>query len=42
MHHLLPRAVAGDDPKYLVASCMPCNNKVGEPSQQQHKRVSRW
>jgi 5-methylcytosine-specific restriction endonuclease McrA len=42
VHHLLPRAVAGDDMRYLVAACRACNLKVGEPSQQKPKRVSKW
>lgn len=42
VHHLVSRATAGDDPRYLVAACRACNLKVGEPGQQQHKRVSSW
>lgn len=42
VHHLLPRSVAGDDMLYLVAACMACNNRVGEPSQQRPKRISKW
>lgn len=43
-HHVLGRAVTGDDPRYLVAACMACNLKVGEPkrSSPPHRRVSRW
>lgn len=31
VHHVLGRAVTGDDPAYLVASCKPCNMHVGDP-----------
>jgi 5-methylcytosine-specific restriction endonuclease McrA len=30
VHHLRGRAL-GDDPRYLVASCTPCNLQVGDP-----------
>lgn len=44
VHHTLGRAVTGDDPRYLVASCTPCNGHIGEPKHNspQHKRVSEW
>lgn len=42
VHHTLPRAVAGDDPRYLLASCRPCNLRAGEPSHTQHRRISSW
>ena len=32
VHHTEGRAVTGDDPAYLVASCAPCNGKVGDPA----------
>lgn len=43
-HHVLGRAVTGDDPSYLVAACMACNLKIGEPkrSSPPHRRVSTW
>lgn len=41
-HHVLPRAIAGDDPYYLLAACRACNLKAGEPGHQQPKRVSSW
>lgn len=31
VHHLHGRAVTGDDPRHLVASCTPCNLRVGDP-----------
>lgn len=31
-HHTLGRAVTGDDPRHIVASCTPCNLAIGEPS----------
>jgi 5-methylcytosine-specific restriction endonuclease McrA len=30
VHHRLGKA-RGDDPRYLVAACKPCNLKVGDP-----------
>lgn len=30
-HHTVGKTVTGDDPRYLVASCMPCNLHVGDP-----------
>lgn len=44
VHHTLGRAITGDDPRYLVASCRACNSKIGEPKNRspKHKRVSRW
>ena len=29
-HHVRGKA-AGDDPRYIVAACPPCNLKVGDP-----------
>ena len=31
-HHTLGKAVTGDDPKYMVASCKPCNLHIGDPT----------
>lgn len=31
-HHTVGKAITGDDPRYLVAACQPCNLKVGDPS----------
>jgi 5-methylcytosine-specific restriction endonuclease McrA len=31
VHHTHGKA-AGDDPRYLVASCPPCNLKTGDPA----------
>lgn len=42
VHHLLGRDISGDDPRYLVAACRPCNLKAGQPGHQQPKRVSNW
>jgi hypothetical protein len=43
VHHTLGRQVTGDDPRYLVACCMACNLKIGEPGRSpQSKRVSKW
>jgi len=44
VHHVLGRAVTGDDPRYLIASCNACNLRIGRPrsSGLQHKRVTDW
>jgi 5-methylcytosine-specific restriction endonuclease McrA len=31
-HHTVGKSVTGDDPRYLVAACQPCNLKVGDPT----------
>ena len=31
-HHAVGKAITGDDPRYLVAACQPCNLHVGDPS----------
>jgi hypothetical protein len=30
-HHLLGRAITGDDPRYIVAACTDCNLHIGDP-----------
>ena len=30
-HHVLGKAVTGDDPAHMIASCTACNLKVGDP-----------
>ena len=43
VHHTLGRAVTGDDPRYLQATCMPCNLRVGEPDiEPSSTTISRW
>lgn len=32
VHHVHGRAVTGDDERYLVAACAPCNAEVGDPA----------
>lgn len=32
VHHVLGKGVTGDDPRYMVAACTPCNLRVGDPS----------
>lgn len=43
-HHTRDRALVGDDPRYLVATCASCNRKAGRPeaTSPKPKRVSRW
>lgn len=41
VHHLYGRAVTGDDPAYLVASCRHCNLVVGEPAASRATRIRR-
>lgn len=31
-HHTRGRTTTGDDPRYLVAACTPCNLKAGDPT----------
>lgn len=44
VHHTLGRAVTGDDPRYLEATCAPCNQHIGEPRRHEPapKIRSRW
>lgn len=44
VHHVLGRAVTGDNRDYLVACCRECNLKIGEPklSSPPHRVVSDW
>lgn len=45
VHHTMGRDVTGDDPRYLVASCKACNERVGSPMRQPDppaRPVSRW
>lgn len=31
VHHTLGRNVTGDDPRFMVATCGPCNLHIGDP-----------
>jgi 5-methylcytosine-specific restriction endonuclease McrA len=45
VHHTAGRSVTGDDPTYLVASCAPCNLKLGDPTKgasPQARKITRW
>ena len=45
VHHTLGKAVTGDDPRYLVASCAACNGHIGDPtthSDPPNRAVTRW
>ncbi|MDG4809933.1 hypothetical protein O7634_24545 [Micromonospora sp. WMMD1120] len=45
VHHTAGRSVTGDDPAYLVASCAPCNLKLGDPTKladRPNKAVTKW
>jgi 5-methylcytosine-specific restriction endonuclease McrA len=43
VHHVLGRAVTGDDRRYLVAACRACNLSVGEPDETiAPRKISRW
>lgn len=47
VHHTLGRSVTGDDSRYLVASCAPCNRRVGDPTRSnikecEPKQVTQW
>lgn len=41
VHHIHGKA-RGDDPAYLVASCAPCNLKVGDPTKQPDPAPLPW
>lgn len=32
LHHTQGRAITGDDPRFVVWACEPCNLKVGDPT----------
>lgn len=32
VHHTQARELVGDDPAYLIATCQPCNARVGDPT----------
>jgi hypothetical protein len=32
VHHTHGRNTTGDDPRYLIASCHPCNQHIGDPT----------
>ncbi|HEV2784686.1 MAG TPA: hypothetical protein VGX25_35325 [Actinophytocola sp.] len=44
VHHTLGRAVTGDDERYLVAACGPCNRGVGDPARRDPQPAprTRW
>jgi len=44
-HHTKGKGVTGDDPRYLVAACDPCNLAVGDPTRRTDppaQPVTRW
>ena len=43
-HHTLGWAITGDNPQHLVAACMACNLRIGEPSgpDPEPRRDRRW
>lgn len=47
VHHTVGRAVSGDDERYLVAACQPCNLRIGDPTktktrEPEPRRVTKW
>lgn len=44
VHHVLGRAVTGDDPRYLQAVCGACNRSIGEPGRASPapRPVTKW
>ena len=40
-HHVLGRAVTGDDPSHLVAACASCNLDVGDPQRSDPQPLGR-
>ncbi|MFI6763312.1 hypothetical protein ACIBF5_29680 [Micromonospora sp. NPDC050417] len=44
-HHTLGRGTTGDDPRYIVAACGPCNLYIGDPTEHAdppNKAVTPW
>jgi 5-methylcytosine-specific restriction endonuclease McrA len=42
-HHTLGRARTGDDPRWVIAACAPCNVRTGEPVPDPAPRpLTRW
>jgi hypothetical protein len=43
-HHTKGRAITGDDPRHVVASCEACNLHIGDPARHspRPKRISSW
>lgn len=43
VHHVLGKR-HGDDPAHLLASCTPCNLKIGDPQRHdpEHEQHTRW
>lgn len=45
-HHVLGRALTGDDPQWIVAACSACNYAIGEPSRRPAdpppRRMTQW
>lgn len=44
VHHTRGRRVTGDDPRFLVAACEPCNLAIGDPQKRVPKprKVTQW
>jgi hypothetical protein len=44
VHHTRGRTVTGDDPRWCIASCGPCNHKAGDPTKRNptHREVTAW
>lgn len=43
-HHTQGRAVTGDDPRFIVAACAPCNLFIGEPTRKDPpcRPITQW
>lgn len=42
VHHTLGRGVTGDDSRYLIASCAPCNLAIGDPAKRSEPEPLPW
>lgn len=42
VHHTQDRDVVGDDPRFLVPACRPCNLHAGDPTQQDPEPNAEW
>lgn len=44
-HHTRGRGVTGDDPRFIVASCAPCNLHIGDPTRHADpplREITKW
>lgn len=42
IHHTQDRDLVGDDPRFLVPACLPCNVRTGDPTDQDPEPNTEW